>query len=177
MVVTISGLPGSGTSTLARALAEALDLAHVDGGQIFRSLAAERGLDVHAFGALAEGDPSIDIELDARLADRGREGAVVLESRLAGWIATNEGLDATRVWVTCRPEERARRVSGREGSSAVDAAAENARREASEAERYLTYYGIDITDTSPYDLVVDSTDTPVDALLAQVTAAVRAAGS
>jgi cytidylate kinase len=176
LVVTISGLPGSGTSTLARALAQALGLAHVDGGQIFRSLAAERGLDVHAFGALAEGDPAIDVELDARLAARGREGSVVLESRLAGWIATNEGLDATRVWVGCDAAERARRVSGREGSAPADAAAENARREASEADRYLTYYGIDIADLSPYDLVVDSTATSVHALVDQVLATVGPAG-
>jgi cytidylate kinase len=176
LVVTISGLPGSGTSTLARALAEALGLAHVDGGQIFRSLAAERGLDVHAFGVLAEGDPAIDLELDVRLADRGRQGDVVLESRLAGWIATNEDLAATRVWVACDPGERARRVSAREGSAPAAAAAENARREASEAERYLTYYGIDITDTTPYDLVVDSTSTPPDDLLAAVRAAVRPVG-
>ena len=174
MVVTISGLPGSGTSTLARALATALALPHVDGGQIFRAMAAERGLDVHAFGVVAEGDPAIDLELDSRLAARGHQGDVVLESRLAGWIATNEGVAATRVWVACDPRERARRVSGREGSDVDLAAAENARREASEADRYRGYYGIDIADTSPYDLVVDSTDAPVEALVTEVLDAVRA---
>lgn len=173
VLVTISGLPGSGTSTLARAVAAALDLEHVDGGQVFRSLAAERGYDVHAFGAVAEADPRIDVELDRRLAERGARGDVVLESRLAGWIATNEGLDGLRVWVACDPVERARRVARREGSDPDAAAAENAAREASEAQRYLGYYGIDIGDLAPYDLVVDSTSTPVEELVEQVVAAAR----
>lgn len=167
-LVTISGLPGSGTSTLARAVAEALDLDHVDGGQVFRALAAERGHDVHSFGAVAEADPSIDVELDTRLAERGAKGEVVLESRLAGWIATNEGLPALRVWLHCDDAERARRVAGREGTAPEAAAAQNRQREASEAQRYLDYYGIDIAEMSPYDLVLDSTATPVAELVAQV---------
>ena len=102
------------------------------------------------------------MELDARLARRGAEGDVVLESRLAGWIATHEGLPGLRVWVACHADERARRVAAREGSDLGRARAENDAREASEAERYRTYYGIDIADLAPYDLVLDSTSTPVE---------------
>lgn len=170
-LVTISGLPGSGTSTLARAVAEALGLDHVDGGQVFRALAAERGHDVHSFGAVAEADPSIDVELDGRLAQRGAQGHVVLESRLAGWIAANEGLPALRVWLACDDAERDRRVAGREGAEATEAAAQNRRREASEAQRYRDYYGIDITSMDPYDLVLDSTARTVDELVAEVVEA------
>jgi predicted cytidylate kinase len=92
-------------------------------------------------------------------------GDVVLESRLAGWIATNEGLPALRVWVECREDERARRVAGREGASVDAARDQNRRREASEAGRYHRYYGIDIADLRPYDLVLDSTTTAVDDLV------------
>ena len=176
MLITISGLPGAGTSTLARAVAAALGLAHVDGGQIFRALAAERGLDLAALGALAEADSAIDTELDARLAARGASGDVVLESRLAGWIATHEGLDALRVWVACHPTERARRVAGREGSAPDRAEVENAAREASEADRYLTHYGIDLTDLAPYDLVLDSTARSAAELTSAVVDAARTGG-
>lgn len=168
MLVTVSGLPGSGTSTLGRRIAQSLGLAHVDGGQVFRAMAAESDLDLADFGALAESDPAIDVELDTRLARRGGEGDVVLESRLAGWIATNEGLSALRVWVACEASERARRVADREGTDPSVARAQNDAREASEAERYRTYYAIDIADLSPYDLVLDSTSTTVDELLRQL---------
>ena len=99
MLITISGLPGAGTSTVARLVADALGVERVDGGTVFRTMAAERGLDVGAFSLVAENDPEIDLELDQRLANRAREGDLVLESRLAAWIVTNEGLAALRVWV------------------------------------------------------------------------------
>lgn len=175
MLVTISGLPGSGTSTASRAVADALDLEHVDGGQVFRALAAERALDLSAFSAVAEHDPRIDLELDTRLAERGRKGDVVLESRLAGWIARNEGLEGFRVWLSCDDGERARRVAQREGRTPNEARRLNEVREASEAQRYLAYYGIDIGDLSPYDLVVDTTVTPKAEVAARIAAAARAA--
>lgn len=173
MLITISGLPGAGTSTVARAVAADLGLDHLDGGQVFRALARERRLGLARFSALAETDPTIDVELDSRLAQRGAEGDVVLESRLAGWIATHEGLDALKVWVACDAEERARRVAAREGTDPVQARRENDGREASEAERYRTYYAIDVTDLTPYDLVLDSAATPARALADQVVERAR----
>jgi len=171
VLVSISGLPGSGTSTVGRAVARDLGLDHLDGGQVFRGLAAERGMDLVSFGALAEADPQIDVELDRRLGRRAAEGDVVLESRLAGWILTLEGHDGLRVWIACDADERARRVAGREGRDAREARAHNDAREASEAVRYHAYYGIDITDLSPYDLVLDSTERPADDLIAAIVSA------
>lgn len=174
MLVTISGLPGSGTSTCATRVAAALGLDHLDGGQVFRAMAGERGLDLAAFGAVAEDDPAIDLELDRRLADRGAVGDVVLESRLAGWIATNEGLGGLKVWLACDDEVRARRVSGRDGGDVGSARSDNQRREASEATRYRTYYGIDVADLGIYDLVVDTTSAPIDDVVHRIVAAARA---
>lgn len=168
MLVTISGLPGSGTSTVAQLVAARLGVPRLDGGTVFRALASERGLTLAAFGAAAEADPSIDIELDGRLATAARAGDVVLESRLAGWIATKEGLPATRVWVACDERERARRVGARDGLGLEAALAANRAREASESARYAAYYGIDLADLSPYDLVLDSTATPPEALVAAI---------
>lgn len=165
MLITISGLPGSGTSTVARAVAERLGIEHLDGGTAFRAMATERGLTLAEFGALAEGESTFDLELDRRLAARARAGDVVLESRLAGWIATNEGVDGLRVWIACADGERAHRVAARDGGSAVAAESLNRAREASEAARYRAYYGIDIADLSIYELLLDSTLTPPGALV------------
>ena len=168
MVITISGLPGAGTSTVAKLLADALRLERVDGGTVFRLMAAEAGLDVGEFSVVAERDPEIDLELDQRLADRVRDGNVVLESRLAGWIATIEEVDATRVWIDAAEEERARRVALREHVEAAAALEANRAREASERRRYRTYYGIDLDDRSVYDLVVDSTATSPQAIVESI---------
>jgi len=164
LLITISGLPGAGTSTVARLVADALGLERVDGGTVFRAMAAEHDLDVNAFSALAEHDAEIDLELDQRLANRAREGGVVLESRLAGWIARSEGLASTRVWISAEENERARRVAAREGDDTAAALEANRAREASEHLRYRTYYGIDLDDLTVYDLVIDSTGQAPEAI-------------
>jgi predicted cytidylate kinase len=173
LLITISGLPGSGTSTVARSVATELGLQRLDGGAVFRGLAAERGVSLADFGRMAEADPAIDLELDRRLADRARAGDLVLESRLAGWIVANEGLAAVKVWLACADEVRDARVAGRDGHSLDDAAAVNRAREASEAARYRAYYGIDIADLTVYDLVLDSTSQPPAALVEAVVGRAR----
>jgi predicted cytidylate kinase len=171
LLITISGLPGAGTSTVARLVADALGIERVDGGTVFRSMAAERGLDVSAFSAVAEADPEIDLELDQRLANRAGQGDVVLESRLAGWIVTNEGLTAMRMWVDADENERARRVAVREGIDPATALEANRAREASERLRYRTYYGIDLDDLTVYDQVIDSTGIEPGAIAESILAA------
>jgi cytidylate kinase len=134
-------------------------------------MAADHGLDVGAFSALAEGDPEYDLELDQRLAVRARKGSLVLESRLAGWIAVNERLPATTVWIAAEESERARRVAEREGTDVAAALAANGRRETSEKTRYRTYYGIDLDDLSIYDLVIDSTSRSPEEIAESIVAA------
>jgi predicted cytidylate kinase len=173
LLVTISGLPGSGTSTVARSVASALGIERLDGGAVFRALAAEQGMTLAEFGAYAETDPTVDLELDTRLAARAAAGDVVLESRLAGWIVTNERLDATRVWLACSEEERARRVGARDNLGLDDALAVDRAREASESARYRAYYDIDLGDLSIYDLIVDSTSLPAAEIVETILQRVR----
>ena len=66
MLVTISGLPGSGTTTAGRLLADALGWEFQSSGELFRSMASARGVSLAEFGALAESDERIDRELDER---------------------------------------------------------------------------------------------------------------
>jgi len=133
-------------------------------------------MDLAAFGRHAAAHPEVDVELDARMAARGRQGGVVLEGRLAGWVATREGLAALRVWVTCDDATRAARVAQREGTDPAAAAAANAAREATERDRYRSTYGIDLADTSIYDLVLDSTATDAHTLVDAVLEALRVRG-
>ena len=74
MLITISGLPGSGTTTASRLVADALGLERVPGGEVFRQLAAEAGMSLAEFGAHAQDHPDIDIELDRRLTERAARG-------------------------------------------------------------------------------------------------------
>jgi cytidylate kinase len=154
-------------------VAEVLELELVPGGEVFRAMAVEHGMSLREFGAYAASEPAVDIELDRRLADRARAGGVVIESRLAGWIAHNERLDAVRAWIDCDDDVRAARVAEREGKAVEQALEENAEREKIERDRYLALYGIDIEDLSIYDLALDSGRLPAPEIAAQIVAAAR----
>src|SRR6056297_1127932 len=110
MLLTVSGPPGSGKSTTAAALAKAFDLEHISGGDIFRSLADERGLSPVEFNELAEEDEQIDRDLDRRLRDIAVErDDVLLESRLAGWLAADHA--DIKLWLDAPREIRAERIA------------------------------------------------------------------
>ena len=174
MLITISGLPGSGTTTVSRLVADALGLARLPGGEVFRQMAAEAGMTLAEFGTHAQDHPEIDRELDDRLEARAREGSCVIESRLAGWLATRAGLLAVRVWIDCDDGVRAARVAERDGTTPDEARRDNAERTRLEHARYETVYEIDLDDRSPYDLVLDSSSTPATDLADQIVTRARA---
>jgi cytidylate kinase len=171
MLLTVSGPPGSGKSTTAAALAEAFELEHISGGDIFRSLAEERGLTPVEFNELAEEDEQIDRDLDRRLYEIAHErDDVLLESRLAGWLAADAA--DIKIWLDAPLNIRAERISEREGKSFDDAYEETHRRERSEAKRYHEYYNIDIGDRSIYDIVYNTARWSPEGVLGMLTTAV-----
>jgi cytidylate kinase len=171
MLITVSGPAGSGKSTLAANLADHLGFDHVSGGDIFRDIAAERGLTPLELNRLAEDDGQIDRDLDRRLRSTARDrDDLVLESRLAGWMAGD--FADFRLWLDAPLSVRADRIADREDKSAETAREETQARAASEALRYEEYYGIDIDDLGIYDLVVNTARWNPDGVLGVVTDAV-----
>jgi len=53
-VLTISGQPGSGTTTVAENIEERLDATYVNAGEIFRLLAADHGMSLSVFEGVIE---------------------------------------------------------------------------------------------------------------------------
>ena len=167
MRITVSGPPGSGTTTLAEALSSRFDLEYVSSGDVFRSMARERDMSLAEFGRVAEEDPEIDREIDERQTEIARENDdIVLEGRLSGWMAEDADL---RVWLDAPLDVRAERVAEREEQTVEEARVEIEERETSESKRYQEIHGIDIDDLSVYDLVVDTSTWDKDGV-AEITA-------
>ena len=172
MLLTVSGPPGSGKSTTAELLADAFDLDHVSGGDIFRELADERGYTPLEFNKLAEENDQIDRDLDRRLREIAlEEDDLVLESRLAGWLAGDQA--DFRFWLDAPARVRGERIAEREDKEPERATEETKAREASEAQRYREYYGIDIRDLTIYDLSVNTARWDPDAVLDMLVTAVE----
>ena len=157
VLITVGGPPGSGTSTLCRLLMERTNLRYIYAGQLFRDQAMERGMTLMEFSTLCLEDPSIDRKLDDVMLEEARAGEAILEGRMIGPLCAKNAIASLKVYVDADPVERARRVMERDGGTLEDVVRTMEMREDLEKKRYVRYYGIDPTDTSWYDIVIDST--------------------
>lgn len=174
MRITISGPPGSGKTTVCGMLSERLGLPAVVFGRVFRDMAAERGMSLAEFGALAERDPSIDRGIDDRILETAKaNGDVILESRLSAYMLSRGSIPSFKIYLDASPEVRMARIGLREGQTAESARRDTVERQASEARRYMAYYGIDIGDMSVYDLVLCTDDLDPDGVVDAILSAIE----
>jgi cytidylate kinase len=152
MIVTVSGAPGSGTTTVAKSISEELGIRWVNSGDLFRNIAKEKNLSLKELGRLAETGPEIDYLIDDAQRAIVKDGSGVFEGRLSGHM-----LDADlKIFLKAEFKIRAERIAARENKLIDDALHECRVREKSEALRYEKYYNIDINDCSIYDIVIDT---------------------
>ena len=174
-IITIAGMPGSGKSTTAKAVAEHLGYRHFSSGDLFRSIAKEKGVDVLQANLNAERNAEIDYLVDARLREIGdTDDNVVLDSRTAWhWIPQSfkvfldvdlplaakrilRGMDIARMaseHVSLDPKEYAHILQSR-----LD----------SENRRYKALYDINANDKENYDLVIDTAEFEEDDVIKMV---------
>lgn len=170
--VTVSGHPGSGTSTLVRGLMDRFGWTSLNGGDVFREEAKRRGMSLGDFGELCKNELDVDRSLDELLRQRmqGTDAANIVESRLAGWWAYRLELPCLRIWLDVSDEERARRVSEREGLAFEDALEANRARAAVDGERFMLLYDLVPEDPEPYTHVLDATTLNATQILDHVVA-------
>ena len=176
-IITIAGSPGSGKSSTAKAIAAALGFRHFSSGDLFRQLAAERGLSIEAMNLSAEMQRDIDLRVDNLLQDKYRsEDRLVIDSRMA-WHWMPQSFKVFLVLDAATAAERifahlqgAGRLS-EEAASAAEVHRSIERRAASEHKRYLALYGVNATDPLNFDLVVNTKHNELKRVTAIVAAA------
>src|SRR5262249_51921442 len=105
--ITITGDPGSGKSTFARRVVEKTGYQLITTGNIFRRLAAEKGISLAALNELAEKQAEIDALVDDYLKSlNGQPGHLVLDSRM-GWHFIKDSL---KIRLTVDPEVAVNRI-------------------------------------------------------------------
>jgi predicted cytidylate kinase len=154
--ITISGLPGSGKTTVSMHLSRSLGIPVFSAGKIFREEASKLNMPLNEFSKYCEKNPEIDQKLDRMQLEILRKGGLILESRLGGWLSFKEGLPAFKVWLDASVEKRISRVAARDNLDRDQSEKLIKQRERSEEMRYKLFYGFDIRDLSIYDLKINT---------------------
>jgi cytidylate kinase len=170
--VTVSGHPGSGTSTLVSLLCETKGWSSLNGGELFRQGAKRRKMSLSDFGQLCKEDLEVDRQLDALLKEEmmrtDEDAPSVIESRLSGWWAYKLGLSAPRIWLEVDDIERAKRVQAREGGDLNSIIEANKQRSKVDEQRFDELYGLLPQQTEPYTHIINASDLNPQEVLASV---------
>jgi len=164
MIISISGLHGTGKSTIARKIAEALNYDYYSTGNAFRDKAKEMNMTLEEFTRHVENHPEIDNELDEKIVEIARKGDVVVDSQLSGFLL--KSIANLRIILTCPLETRVKRMAERDGSSYNEKMEETIMREHSEAERFKELYSIDLKDVNQikeaHDVILATEGLPIE---------------
>jgi len=163
--ITISGLPGAGTTTIAKLLEKKIGLKYVYSGDIFRNMAKEYKMSLEEFGKYCEKHREMDEYLDKYQLEILQNGNVIVEGRIAGWLAYRNKIPSIKILLKADLETRANRIVKREKGNIESRKKEILKRENSESIRYKNYYNIDLSDITIYDLVIDSSDKTPDEIV------------
>ena len=143
IVVCISGLAATGKSTLAKRLAESLNLRYVSGGEGLKMLAVEMGYRSggREWWETEEGmrfleerlrNPEFDKLVDRKLIEFAKAGNVIIDSWVLPWLYR----DGFNIWLKARTEVRAERMAKRSGISVEEARKLLEKRDAESIELY-----------------------------------------
>ena len=181
IVICISGLAATGKSTLAKHLADSLNLRYVSGGEGLKMLAVERGYKSggREWWETEEGmrfleerlrNPEFDKLIDQKLIELAKTGNVVIDSWILPWLYR----DGFNIWLKARPEVRAKRMAKRSGISVDEARKFLEKRDSESIELYRRLYGVEVgRDFEPFHLILDTSDLDESAVYRIVLQAVK----
>ena len=171
--ISLAGDLGSGKSTVAKILIDALGAEYYSTGNIVRGIADSMGMTVVELNKYMETHPEIDNQIDDGLkALSDDERMLIIDSRMA-WHFTR---GTFRVYLSTDAETSALRIMcanrrGEHSATLEDTVRDTRARRASEQKRYMAQYGVDIKDLMNYDLIVDTTHATPDEVAAVIISA------
>ncbi|MFX0059724.1 MAG: (d)CMP kinase [Candidatus Hodarchaeota archaeon] len=170
MIITISGLHGTGKSTIGKLLAEKLGLKYYSTGDAFRELAKKNNLNLREFTKYVETHPEIDKELDDIIIKKAKEGDILIDSQLSGHILSS--IADFKIHLKCSLESRVKRMTERDKTFFRKKLKETKLRESSELRRFKKLYGIDLSDKNTiyklHDLVIDTENLSVEQVMQKI---------
>ena len=170
LMIFVSGMAGTGKSTVAKKLAKRYGLRYYSGGDALKELAVEEGYDASkigfwespvgiAFLKQRENDPKFDKTVDQKLLEQAKRGNVLLDSWAMPWLV-KEGF---KIWLMASIEKRAERVAKRDNLTVEKALEMLEEKESRTKAIFEKLYGFKLDeDFKPFHLVLDTDNMNAD---------------
>jgi len=164
IVICISGMAGTGKSTLAKKLAQKYGFDYYSGGDALKLLASEKGYDASQPGwwespqglkflKQREKDAKFDRAVDQKLLEYTEKGNVLLDSWTMPWLLKS----GFKIWLIASMEKRAARVAQRDQITVEQALKVLKEKEDRTKGIYKNLYGFILgEDFQPFNLVLDT---------------------
>lgn len=170
MIITISGLHGTGKSTIGKLIAENLGIQYYSTGQAFRDLAQEMNMTIEEFTEYVEKNPKIDEKLDEKIIEIAQKGNIIIDSQLSGYIL--KSIADFKILLLCPLKIRVKRMAERDNIPYEEKLEETKLREESELDRFKHLYNIDLSDQeeikNTYDLIINTANLTVEEILKKI---------
>jgi cytidylate kinase len=170
LLLCISGMAGTGKSTLSKKIAKRYNLTCYSGGDALKELAKEAGCVITGEGWWESpaglefleqrvNDPQFDKEVDCRLLNYAKLGNVLLDSWTMPWLLKN----GFKIWLMASFDKRVARVAERDGMSFEQAYAVLKEKETQTKTIYKRLYGFDLgEDFTPFNFILDTDNLNAD---------------
>lgn len=167
MIITISGRPGSGKTTVGTMLANHFGYEVYDIGSIRREIARRRGLTLAEYNKLGETDPSTDTEVDDYQRElgvtkdnfiiQGRLGFHFIPHSVKIFLDCSRDASVARIWKDLQDSPEGRNEG--KFKTPDDLRANIEARDASDVARYAKFYnGLNHLEPRHYDLWIDTSN-------------------
>ena len=174
IVLCISGMAGTGKSTLSKKIAKKYHLKCYSGGDALKELARDEGYEVTGEGwwespeglSFLErrvGDPQFDRAVDSKLLGYAKLGDVLLDSWTMPWLL--EG--GFKIWLMASFDKRAARVADRDKMTFEQAYGVLGEKESQTRAIYKKLYGFSLgEDFVPFNFILDTDNLDADQVFA-----------
>ena len=164
IVVCISGMAGTGKSTLAKKLARKYKLRYYSGGDALKELAKDEGYNPSSRGwwespeglsflKKREKNLKFDKAVDDKLLKYAQQENVLLDSWAMPWLLKT----GFKIWLVASEEKRAERIAKRDKIAVKEALQVLKEKEARTKAIYKKLYGFRLgEDFEPFNLVLDT---------------------
>ncbi len=176
MIITISGLPGAGKTSVGKKIAKKLNYKFYSMGDLRGKIAIKKGISINQLNKLGENESWTDTDIDNYQKELGKtKDNLVIEGRLSFYFIPN----SIKIFLTVTPTTGATRIfkTNRKDEEPTKSIKELEKqiqnRIKSDKLRYKKYYNIDSYDTTHYDIVIDTTNIPIQEVVKKILKKIR----